>query len=309
METIIGTTGVEGGAAPADAIKDGTQETFAKDVIEASMKTPVIVDFWAPWCGPCKQLGPMLEKAVLATRGAVRMVKVNVDENQAIAQQLRVQSIPAVYAFFQGQPIDGFVGAQPDSQIKAFVERLAQEAGGAQGDNPIEQALAQAEAELEDGQHDPASAIFGQILQHEPDNVRALAGSIRCRLGADDIEGARELLDALTPETAKAPEIVSAAAAVELVEQSMDAGEITELTRKVEQDENDHQSRFDLALALQGADRPEEAADALLEIVRRNRAWNEEAARKQLVKLFEAWGQMDPLTQDVRSRLSSILFS
>lgn len=309
METIIGTNGMEGAAAPADAIKDGTQETFAKDVIEASMKTPVIVDFWAPWCGPCKQLGPMLEKAVLATRGAVRMVKVNVDENQAIAQQLRVQSIPAVYAFFQGQPIDGFVGAQPDSQIKSFVERLAQEGGGAQGDNPIEQALAQAEAALEDGQHGPASAIFGQILQHEPDNVRALSGSIRCRLGADDVEGARELLDALTPETAKAPEIQSAAAAVELAEQSMDAGEITELTRKVEQDENDHQSRFDLALALQGAGQSDAAADALLEIVRRNRAWNEDAARKQLVKLFDAWGQTDPLTQDVRSRLSSILFS
>ncbi len=309
METIIGTNGMEGAGAPADAIKDGSQETFAKDVIEASMKNPVIVDFWAPWCGPCKQLGPALEKAVLATRGAVRMVKVNVDENQAIAQQLRVQSIPAVYAFFQGQPIDGFVGAQPDSQIKAFVDRLAQEAGGAQGDNPIEQALAQAEAALEDGQHGPASAIFGQILQHEPDNARALSGSIRCRLGADDVEGARELLDALTPETAKAPEIQSAAAAVELAEQSMDAGEITELTRKVEQDENDHQSRFDLALALQGAGQSDAAADALLEIVRRNRAWNDDAARKQLIKLFDAWGQTDPLTQDVRSRLSSILFS
>ncbi len=309
METIIGTDGLNGGTADADTIKDGSQETFAKDVIEASMKTPVIVDFWAPWCGPCKQLGPMLEQAVRASRGAVRMVKINVDENQAIAQQLRVQSIPAVYAFFQGQPVDGFVGAQPESQIKAFVERLAQEAGGNQGDNPIEQALAQAEAALEEGQHGPASAIFGQILQHEADNVRALAGSIRCRLGADDVEGARELLDALTPETAKAPEIASAAAAVELAEQSMDAGEITELTRKVEQNENDHQSRFDLALALQGAGKSEAAADALLEIVRRDREWDEQAARKQLVKLFDAWGQTDPLTQDVRSRLSSILFS
>ncbi len=308
METIIGSDGT-GGAPAADAVKDGTQETFAKDVIEASMKTPVIVDFWAPWCGPCKQLGPMLEQAVRATRGAVRMVKVNVDENQAIAQQLRVQSIPAVYAFFQGQPVDGFVGAQPESQIKAFVQRLAQEAGGGQGDSPIEQALAQAEAALEDGQHGPASAIFGQILQHEPDNARALSGSIRCRLGADDVEGARELLDALTPELAKAPEIASAAAAVELAEQSLDAGEITELQRKIEQDENDHQSRFDLALALQGAGKSEAAADELLEIVRRNRAWNDEAARKQLIKLFDAWGQTDPLTQEVRSRLSSILFS
>lgn len=309
METIIGSDGLGGGAPDADAVKDGTQETFAKDVIEASMKTPVIVDFWAPWCGPCKQLGPMLEQAVRATRGAVRMVKVNVDENQAIAQQLRVQSIPAVYAFFQGQPVDGFVGAQPESQIKAFVQRLAQEGGGNQGDSPIEQALAQAEAALEDGQHGPASAIFGQILQHEPDNARALSGSIRCRLGADDVEGARELLDALTPELAATPEIASAAAAVELAEQSLDAGEITELLRKVELDGNDHQSRFDLALALQGAGKPEAAADELLEIVRRNRAWNDEAARKQLVKLFDAWGQTDPLTQDVRSRLSSILFS
>ncbi|WP_282604831.1 thioredoxin [Pelagibius sp. Alg239-R121] len=309
METIIGAGGPEGSAAAADAVKDGTQETFAKDVIEASMKTPVIVDFWAPWCGPCKQLGPVLEKAVRDTRGAVRMVKVNVDENQAIAQQLRVQSIPAVYAFFQGQPIDGFVGAQQESQIKSFVERLAQEAGGDQGDSPIEQALAQAEAALEDGQHGPASAIFGQILQHEPDNARALSGSIRCRLGADDVEGARELLDALTPELAASPEIASAAAAVELAEQSMEVGEITELARKVEQDENDHQSRYDLALALQGAGKSEDAADALLEIVRRNRAWNDEAARKQLVKFFDAWGQTDPLTQDVRGRLSSILFS
>lgn len=309
METIIGTAGPNGSSADAEAVKDGSQETFGKDVIEASMKTPVIVDFWAPWCGPCKQLGPMLEQAVHATRGAVRMVKINVDENQSIAQQLRVQSIPAVYAFFQGQPVDGFVGAQPESQIKSFVQRLAKEAGGNHGDDPIEQALAQAEAALEEGQHGPASAIFGQILQHEPDNVRALSGSIRCRLGADDVEGARELLDALTPETAKAPEIASAAAAVELAEQSMDAGEITELTRKVEQDENDHQSRFDLALALQGAGKPEAAADALLEIVRRNREWNEEAARKQLIKFFDAWGQSDPLTQDVRGRLSSILFS
>ena len=296
METIIGTAGPNGSSADAEAVKDGSQETFGKDVIEASMKTPVIVDFWAPWCGPCKQLGPMLEQAVHATRGAVRMVKINVDENQSIAQQLRVQSIPAVYAFFE-------------SQIKSFVQRLAKEAGGNHGDDPIEQALAQAEAALEEGQHGPASAIFGQILQHEPDNVRALSGSIRCRLGADDVEGARELLDAVTPETAKAPEIASAAAAVELAEQSMDAGEITELTRKVEQDENDHQSRFDLALALQGAGKPEAAADELLEIVRRNRAWNDEAARKQLIKLFDAWGQTDPLTQEVRSRLSSILFS
>jgi putative thioredoxin len=308
METIIGSAGPQGSAA-ADAVKDGTQETFAVDVIEASMSTPVIVDFWAPWCGPCKQLGPQLEKAVIATRGAVRMVKIDVDQNQALAQQLRVQSIPAVYAFFQGQPVDGFVGVQPESQIKSFVARLVEQSGGAPGDDPLEQALAQAEAALEDGQHGPASAIFGQVLQQQSDNLRALAGSIRCRLGAGDVEGARELIDSLTPEIAKAPEIASATAAVELAEQAMNTGDLSGLMKKVEQDGNDHESRFELALALQGAGKPEAAADELLEIVRRNRAWNDDAARKQLVKFFEAWGHSDPLTLDVRSRLSSLLFS
>ncbi len=311
MEPIIGTGKPDGGAgaAPGNLIKEGDSATFATEVIEGSLETPVIVDFWAPWCGPCKTLGPALEKAVTEARGAVRMIKINVDENQEIAAQLRVQSVPTVYAFFQGRPVDGFVGAQTDSQVKAFVARLAEMAGTTAGPSPIDQALEQAQAALQDGQAGAASALYGQVLQQEPDNVTAIAGMIRCRLAAKDNEGAKQMFDGLPDELKTDAQLAPIAAQLELAEAGSAAGPIPELNDKLAQNPNDHQTRFDLAMALYAAGQGEAAADALLELVRRDRNWNEEAARKQLVKFFEAWGPTDPLTIETRRRLSSLLFS
>jgi putative thioredoxin len=309
METIIGAGAGNGGEPPAGLIKDSDTAGFAQDVIETSMTTPVIVDFWAPWCGPCKQLTPALEKTVQAARGAVRMVKVNVDENQDLAAQLRIQSIPAVYAFFKGQPVDGFVGAQSDSQVKAFVERLASQAGAELGPSPVDQALEQAQAALESGQPAAASALFGQVLQHEPDNETATAGLIRCHLDAGDAAAAREMFDSLPEDKASAAAFASIKAALELAEQSADTGEIPELEARVAAQPNDHQARFDLAMALHAAGEREAAVEALIEIIGRDRNWNEEAPRHQLLKFFEAWGPKDELTQSARRRLSSLLFS
>ncbi len=316
MNTIIGADGTPAGAdlgagapAKADLIKESDTANFGRDVIEASMTAPVIVDFWAPWCEPCKQLGPMLEKAVMAARGSVRMVKVDIDQNQALAGQLQIQSIPAVFAFFQGQPIDGFVGAKSESQVKAFIERLVKQAGADLGPSPVDQAMEKAKAAIEAEQYGAASALYGQILQHEPENEEALAGLVRCHLSSGDTAGAREMLESV-PEALRAkPALVSAAAALELAESAEKAGPLTDLKARVEANPDDHQGRFDLAVALNGAGEREAAASALLEIIQRNRAWNEEAARKELVKFFEAWGQTDPLTVDTRRRLSSLLFS
>ncbi len=307
MEPLIGADA--GHPAPADVIKESSTAGFAQDVIEASMQTPVIVDFWAPWCGPCKQLGPLLEKTVKAARGAVRLVKIDIDQNQDLAAQMRVQSIPTVYAFFQGRPVDGFQGALPESQIKSFVDRLAGQAGGAGGPDPIEQAIEQAEAALEAGQAGAASALFGQVLQHEPDNGRALAGTIRCAMASGDRAGAKQMFDGLTDDLRGQPEFASVAAALELAEAAENAGEIPALMEQVAHDHGNHQARFDLAMALYAANKPEAAADELLEIIRRDRTWNDEGARKQLVKFFEAWGPTNPLTLQARRRLSSLLFS
>jgi len=312
METIIGAPGAngQGDAAPAaDLIKDSDTARFAGDVMDVSMATPVIVDFWAPWCGPCKQLGPMLERAVKGARGAVRMVKINVDENQQLAAQLRIQSIPAVYAFFQGQPVDGFVGAQGESEIKAFVDRLIKMGGDAAGPSPVDQALEQAKAALDAKQHGAASALYGQILQQEPDNAEALAGLIRCHLETDDVAGARGIFDAVPEAARAAPALVSVAAALELAEAGGDSAAIPELRARLAAHPGDHQARLDLALALNADGEREAAADELLEIIRRDRAWNDETARKQLVKFFEAWGPTDPLTLAARRRFSSLLFS
>ena len=313
METIIGSGGPSGGPGgeqpPADLIKDSDTARFTQDVIEASMTAPVIVDFWAPWCGPCKQLTPALEKAVQGARGAVRMVKVNVDENQSLAAQLRIQSIPAVYAFFQGQPVDGFVGAQSESEIKSFVERLVQQGGGAAGPSPVDQALEQAQAALDGGQPAAASALYGQVLQHEPENEIALAGTIRCYLEADDAAAAREMFDALTEEMAAKPAFASVKAALELAEQTAESGPLAELEARVAANPADHQARYDLAIALHAAGEREAAAEALVEIMRRDRNWNEDAARHQLLKFFEAWGPTDPITLSARRQLSSLLFS
>jgi putative thioredoxin len=300
-------------AAPAgggDLVKDGNTESFMQDVIDASAQVPVIVDFWATWCGPCKQLGPALEKAVKDARGAVRLVKIDVDQNQELAAQMRIQSIPAVYAFFHGRPVDGFVGAVPESQLKSFVQRLVQMAGGSVGPSPVEQALEQADAALAAGDRGTASAIYGQVLAHEPGNALAIAGLARCLIAAGDLAKAREVLDKAPAEAAKHQAIVAAKSALELAEQSAGAAsELPKLRARLEQNPNDHEARFELANALYAADQREAAVDELLEIVRRNRGWNEEAARKQLVKLFEAMGPTDPLTLSARRRLSSILFS
>ena len=291
-----------------DVVKDTDTAGFAVDVIEASMTTPVIVDFWAPWCGPCKTLGPVLEKVVRATRGKVRMVKLNIDENQQLAAQMRIQSIPAVYAFHQGRPVDGFAGALPESQLKSFVDKLLQLAGGA--DPAIDDALAQAKAALDAGDFHGAAAVYNQILQVEPDRPEAVAGLARCLIGVGDLAQARALVDGVEAELAKHVEIVAVARTIELAEQTANAGgDIPALMEKLAADHDDHQTRFDLAMALYGAGKREAAVDELVEIVRRDRDWNDQAARKQLVTFFEAFGAADPLTVSGRRRLSSILFS
>jgi len=313
MEPIIGTGGPRGGPGggqpPADLIKDSDTARFTQDVIEASMTAPVIVDFWAPWCGPCKQLTPALEKSVQAARGAVRLVKVNVDENQSLATQLRIQSVPAVYAFFQGQPVDGFVGAQSESQIKDFIQRLVAQSSAALGPSPVDQALEQAQAALDGGQPAAASALYGQVLQHEPENETALAGMIRCYLESDDNAAARKMFDALTEEMAAKPAFVSVKAALELAEQTAQSGPLTELEARVAANPADHQARYDMAIALHAGGEREASAEALIEIMRRERGWNEGAARQQLLKFFEAWGPTDPITMSARRQLSSLLFS
>ncbi|MBK3800744.1 tetratricopeptide repeat protein [Azospirillum brasilense] len=308
---------VAAGAAPApaaagDLIKDSSDRAFMADVIEASQSVPVIVDFWAPWCGPCKQLGPILEKTVLAAKGKVRLVKIDTDKDPMIASQLRVQSIPAVYAFFQGRPVDGFMGALPESQVKAFVEKLlklAGAAGGGEGDI-LEEALAQAKEALEAGDTQTASEIYGEILQADPENLNAVAyaGLVRCLIVNDELARAKQMLDKVPEQIAKDKEIAAVRSALEVAEQAANAGPIPELTEKVARNEDDHEARFDLALALFAAGKREAAVDELLELVRRDRAWNDEAARKQLVKFFEAFGPTDPLTVQSRRRLSSILF-
>ncbi len=297
------------GPAPGELVKESSQQSFAQDVIEASMTAPVIVDFWAPWCGPCKQLGPLLESTVKAARGAVRMVKINVDENQQLAAQLRIQSIPTVYAFYQGQPVDGFQGAQPESEVKAFVDRLVKAGAAGRGPSPVEQAIEQAQTALEAGDAGAASALFSQVLQHEPENPEALAGLVTCYLESGDAETAQQMYDGLTEELRGHAAFASVAAKLNLQAQAGEAGAIPELMEKVAANHDDHQARFDLAMALHGSGQQQAAADELLEILRRNRMWNDEEARKQLLTFFEAWGPTDPLTIETRRRLSSLLFS
>ena len=300
METIIG-----GEAAPEGLIKDSDTQHFAADVIEASKEAPVIVDFWAPWCGPCKQLGPALEKAVTAARGRVRLVKINIDESPEIAQQMRIQSIPAVFAFDQGQPVDGFVGALPDGQVKAFVEKL----GGAAGPSAVEDALAQAAEMREGGDLAGAAALYGEILKQSSGDPVALAGLTRCYLETGDLTRARQTLAMVPPEHENHADVVSATASVDLAEQIGEAGDVSSLRAAVEQAPNDHQARYDLALALVSAGEREAGVTELIEIVRRDREWNGQAARKQLLQLFDAYGPTDEVTVSGRRQLSAILFS
>lgn len=300
-------------AGAGDVVKDSSDRAFMVDVIEASQNVPVIVDFWAPWCGPCKQLGPIIEKVVRAAKGAVRLVKIDTDQNPMIASQLRIQSIPAVYAFFQGRPVDGFMGAKPESELKAFVEKLvklAKSAGvGAGPGDLVEQAFAQAKEMLDGGDLQGALDLYSEVLSVEPENVLAYAGVVRCLIAANDLENAKAMLADAPAAIAKDKELANVRAALEVAEQAANAGPIPELLEKVAHNPDDHPSRFDLAMALFAKGKREAAVDELLQIVRRDRTWNEDGARKQLVKFFEAFGPTDPLTVQTRRKLSTILFS
>ena len=292
-------------AAAESVVKETTTQGFIKDVIEASKKQPVLVDFWAPWCGPCKQLTPILEKAVKSAKGKVKLAKMNIDEHPAIPGQMGIQSIPAVIAFSNGQPVDGFMGALPESQVMAFLERLTKGAVGAE-----ERDLMKAADEaLAAGDTAGAANLYGQLLTQDSGNVAALAGLARCYVLTGALEQAKQTL-AMVPEGKRNETAVAAArAALEVAEQAKAVGPIDELEKKVAANPLDHQARFDLATALNAKGKRNEAANHLLEIVKRDRKWNDDGARKQLVQFFEAWGFTDPATVEGRKRLSSILFS
>lgn len=293
-------------SAGADGlIKDTTTQTFRQDVLSESMQQPVLVDFWAPWCGPCKQLTPVIEKVVKAAAGKVKLVKMNIDEHPQIAGQLGIQSIPAVIAFKKGQPVDGFMGALPESQIKQFIERLA----GPLGPGPTAELIAAAEAAAGEGDVTSAMEIYAAVLAQEPANHAAIAGMAKIRLDADDLDGARQML-ALAPEDKAAdPAIAGLRAAIELAEQAASLGDINGLLRAVEANPKDFQARFDLAVALNARDKRDEAVDHLIAIIKADRKWNDDGARKQLVQFFEAWGPMDEASIAGRRKLSTVLFS
>ncbi len=294
------------GVAPSradDTAREVTTATFRQDVIAESMRQPVLVDFWAPWCGPCKQLAPVLEKAVAASEGKVKLVKMNIDEHAQIAGQLGIQSIPAVIAFQKGQPVDGFVGALPDSQIKQFVERLV----GPIGD-PTKELLEEAAAAAADGDTETAAALYTEILDAEEGNAAALAGLAKLHLDAGKIEDAKAVLQMAVGSAAQDPAVAAIRAAIENAEQSAKLGDLADLQRKVQADPNDRQGRFDLSLALNSRGKRDQAAQELLEIIRQDRNWNEDGARLQLLKFFEEWGPMDPASVSGRRKLSGLLF-
>jgi putative thioredoxin len=292
-------------AGADDLVIDTTTQTFRKDVLEESRRQPVIVDFWAPWCGPCKQLTPVLEKAVRSAKGAVKLAKMNIDEHPAIPGQLGIQSIPAIIAFINGQPADGFMGALPESQVIAFLERVTkQEIGGEE-----KELLKAADEALVGGDPSGASELYSEVLAGDPNNIHALAGLARALVETGNIDEAKHILEQVPESKRNDGAVAAARAAIDVAEQAAQLGPVAELEQKVAANPLDHQARFDLAVALNGNTRRQEALDHLLEIVRRDRKWNDDAARRQLVQFFEAWGPTDEHTVAGRRRLSSILFA
>ena len=298
-----------GNSAPAgDLIKDGSEATFMQDVIEASQEVPVIVDFWAPWCGPCKTLGPALEAAVTEAKGAVKMVKLDVDQNQGIAGQLQIQSIPTVYAFYQGKPVDAFQGALPGSEIKAFVDKLIELSGG-EADGGLGEALEAAETMLEEGAAVDAAQTFAAVLGEEPTNAVAYGGLIRANLALGEVDQAEALVNNAPDEIATTPEFETAKAQLDLSKQAQDAGPLAELEAALGADESNLQARYDLAIALHAAGDAEAAVDHLLDLFRRDREWNDGAAKTQLFTVFDALKPQDPIALNGRRRLSSRIFA
>jgi putative thioredoxin len=293
--------------APSDLIKDTTTQSFVKDVIEESKNQPVLIDFWAPWCGPCRTLTPLIEKAVRAAGGKVKLVKMNIDEHPAIPGQMGIQSIPAVIAFVNGQPADGFMGAVPESQLTAFIDKLTKGLPGAAPGAP--ELLQEAEAVLAEGDVAGAAAIYEEVLAIDAANVPALAGLARCYVETGAIDQAKEVLAQIPAAKQQDAAVTAVQASIDLAEQASSLGPVAELEQKVAADPLDHQARFDLAIALNAAGQRGDATGHLLEIVRRDRKWNDDGARKQLVQFFEAWGPTDDATVDGRKRLSTILFS
>jgi len=293
------------GDTGGDLIKETTTQTFVADVIEASKEVPVLVDFWAPWCGPCKQLTPLLEKAVNAAGGKIKLVKMNIDQYPEVAGQLGIQSIPAVFAFKDGRPVDGFMGAIGEGELRQFIDRVS---AGGEGDE-TQQKLDAAEAALEDGNTNEAANIFAEVLQGDRENVTALAGLAKCYIKNGELDRAEQMLGLVPTAKQNDSAVTGAKAMLDLARKAEDAADTSELEQKVETDPSDLQARFDLALAQHAKNQREAAMNQLLEIVKRDRTWNEGAARQQLVEFFEAWGASDPLTVKGRQRLSTILFS
>lgn len=300
----MGGTAKVSGAADSALIKDTTTAGFRQDVIAESAKQPVLVDFWAPWCGPCKQLTPVIEKVVKAAAGKVRLVKMNIDDHPEIAGQLGIQSIPAVIAFSKGRPVDGFMGALPESQVKAFIERVA----GPVGPAPTVEMLKQADELLAAGDLAGAAEGYAGVLAHEPENLPAVAGLARVQMEAGSLDQARRILESV-PEAKRADAAIAGVLAkLELAERAASLGDLAGLEQRIAADPADHQARYDLAVALNGKGFRGEAADHLLEIIRRDRTWNDDGARKQLLQFFEAWGPMDEVTNAARRKLSAYLF-
>lgn len=290
----------------ADLIKDSSEATFMADVVEASREVPVIVDFWAPWCGPCKTLGPALEAAVTAARGKVKMVKVDVDQNQRIAAQMQIQSIPAVFGFVNGQPVDGFMGAKSPAELKAFVDKLASMSDGGGG---LEEAVTAADEMLAEGAVADAAQTYSAILAEDSENLGAISGMAKAYIAMDDLERAKSILEMAPAAKAGDPLIAGVLAQIELAEAGADAGETAELESAVAADPDNHQARFDLAIAYMAKDRPEEAVEALLELFRRDREWNDGAAKEQLFKIFDSLGPKSDLGKNGRRKLSSMIFA